>query len=81
MISLVAMAVIAASIGSNIYLTKQLARSISLIEELARPPVASRKEASPRKPATMPKQASRQAGWHGKYWRGRPRLVASCRLA
>jgi len=61
MISLVAMAVIAASIGSNIYLTKQLARSISLIEELARPPVASRKEASPRKPATMPKQASRQA--------------------
>jgi len=58
MISLVAMAVIAASIGSNIYLTKQLARSISLIEELARPPVASRKEASHRKPATMPKQAS-----------------------
>ena len=62
MISLVAMAVIAASIGSNIYLTKQLARSISLIEELARPPVASRKEASHRKPATMPKQASRQVG-------------------
>jgi len=62
MISLVAMAVIAASIGSNIYLTKQLARSISLIEELARPPVASRKEASHRKPATMSKQASRQVG-------------------
>jgi|GEM_PF-3216768 len=74
----VSMFVIAASIGANVYLTRQLSRSISLIEDLARPqrrstsPPASQPHpqatSRPAKPATKSTYADKPLP-AGKWWK------------